>query len=151
MVSSISNQYKQFSGLFDLHIRPWQLLVLRFREAPKIMVMKSWPHREPELEPHHRKQLSIIPRITLFREYNSYSKKFGIFKNPQIDHCPVGLGSRIHRLHLCREVRPLPTARSVLDMTLNNLMVRIQLCCRGFEEYRVTLYCHRSRVHSSPE
>ena len=38
--------------------------------------------------------------------------------------CPVGLGCRIHWLHFCREVRP-PPITSVLDMTLNNLMVEL--------------------------
>ena len=38
--------------------------------------------------------------------------------------CSVGWGCRIHRLLLCRGVRPPPT--SVLDMTLNNLMVKFQ-------------------------
>ena len=37
---------------------------------------------------------------------------------------PVGWISRIHRLLLCRGVRHTPT--SVLDMTLNNLMLRFQ-------------------------
>ena len=37
---------------------------------------------------------------------------------------PVGWGCRIHRLHLCRGVR-LPQ-RNIQDMTLNNLMVRLQ-------------------------
>ena len=37
--------------------------------------------------------------------------------------CPVGWGCRIHWLHLCRGVRPLPM--SILDMTLNNQMVRL--------------------------
>ena len=38
---------------------------------------------------------------------------------------PVGWSGRIHRLYLCRGVRP-PHITSVLDMTLNNLMVRFQ-------------------------
>ena len=43
--------------------------------------------------------------------------------------CPVGRGSRIYWLHLCREVRPpLHThTMSVLDMTLNTLMMKSQL------------------------
>ena len=36
---------------------------------------------------------------------------------------PGGWGCRIHRLHLCRGVRLPPT--SVLDMTLNNVMVKL--------------------------
>ena len=38
--------------------------------------------------------------------------------------CQVCWGWRIHWLHLCRGERP--TLTSVLDMTLNNLMVRLQ-------------------------
>ena len=62
--------------------------------------------------------------------------------------CPVSWGCRIHRLHLCRGVRPRPT--SVLDMTLNNLMVRFQQCW-SFGECGVSFYCHCSQVHSDPE
>ena len=62
--------------------------------------------------------------------------------------CPVGWGCRIHRLLLCRGVRPPPT--SVLDMTLNNLMVRFQQCW-SFGECGVPLHCHRSLVHSGLE
>ena len=40
------------------------------------------------------------------------------------NHCQVGWGCRIHRLLLCRRVRP--HSKSVQDMTLNNLMVRFQ-------------------------
>ena len=64
-------------------------------------------------------------------------------------HCPVGWGCRIHRLHLCRGVRP-PPPTSVLDMTVNHLMVRFQQC-RSFGECGVPLHCHRSQVHSGPE
>ena len=38
------------------------------------------------------------------------------------NHCPVARGCRIHRLLLCKT--PSPT--SLLDMTLNNLMMRFQ-------------------------
>ena len=41
------------------------------------------------------------------------------------EYCPVDRGSRIHRLLLCRWVRP-PYSTSVLDLTLNNLMFRFQ-------------------------
>ena len=60
--------------------------------------------------------------------------------------CPVGWGCRIHRLLLCRGVRPPPS--SVLDMTLNNLMVRFQQCW-SFGECGVPL--HRSQIHTGPE
>ena len=62
--------------------------------------------------------------------------------------CPVGWGCRIHQLLLCRGVRPPPTG--VLDMTLNNLMVRFQQCW-SFGECGVPLYCNCFQVHSGPE
>ena len=49
---------------------------------------------------------------------------------------------------LQRGETPLPT--SVLDMTLNNLIVRFEQCW-SFGEYGVPLHCHRSQVHSGPE
>ena len=61
--------------------------------------------------------------------------------------CPVSWGCRIHWLHLFWEVRSPLT--SVLDMTLNNLMVRFQQCW-SFGECGVSLHCHRSQVHSGP-
>ena len=42
------------------------------------------------------------------------------------------------------------SALSVLDMTLNNLMVRFQLCW-SFGECRVLFHYHCSQVHSDPE
>ena len=39
--------------------------------------------------------------------------------------CPVSSGCKIHRLQLCRRVRPYPPI-GVLDRTLNDLMVRFQ-------------------------
>ena len=63
--------------------------------------------------------------------------------------CPVGWDCRIHRRLLCRGVR-LPSPTSVLDMTLNNLMVRFQYSW-SFGECRVPLHCHCSQVHSGLE
>ena len=60
-------------------------------------------------------------------------------------YLPSRWGCRIHRLLLCRGVRPPPT--SDLHMTLNNLMVSFQQCW-SFGECRVPLHCHRSQVHS---
>ena len=40
--------------------------------------------------------------------------------------CPVRWGCRIHRLLLCRRVKTPAPQTYVLDMTLNNLMVRFQ-------------------------
>ena len=42
------------------------------------------------------------------------------------------------------------SAMNVLDMPLNNLKVRFQQCW-NFGECRVSLYCHRSQVHSGPK
>ena len=39
---------------------------------------------------------------------------------------------------------------NVLDMTLNNLMVRFQQCWR-FGEYGASFHCQRSQLHSGPE
>ena len=66
--------------------------------------------------------------------------------------CPVGWGCRIHQLLLCRGVRPphTHTLKSVLDMTLNNLMERLQWCW-SFWECRTHLHCHCSQVHSGLE
>ena len=59
---------------------------------------------------------------------------------------PISLGCSIHQLHLCREVRPphthIPTT-SVLDMTPNNLMVRLQKFW-SFGKCDVRLLCHYS-------
>ena len=67
-----------------------------------------------------------------------------------VDLCPVGWGCKIHQLLLCWGVRPPPPPTSVLDMTLNNLMVRFQQCW-SFGECGVPLHCHRSQVHSGLE
>ena len=56
---------------------------------------------------------------------------------------PIGWGWRIHQLHLYGEVKH--STMSVLDMTLNNLMVRLQPW--RFGERGVALHCHCSQVH----
>ena len=62
----------------------------------------------------------------------------------------VSWGSRIHRLHFCRGVRHLPPPpTSVLDMTLNNLMVRLQSW--RFEEWEVSLHWNCFQIHFGPE
>ena len=48
------------------------------------------------------------------------------------------------------EGKDTPPPMSVLDMTLNNLMVRFQWCW-GFGECRASLYRHCSEVHSGLE
>ena len=74
--------------------------------------------------------------------YASYGKHYRRMKTLN-SNCPVGWGCRIHRLLLCRGVRP-PT--SVLDMTLNCLMVRFQQYW-SFVECGVPLHCHRSQIN----
>ena len=62
--------------------------------------------------------------------------------------CLVSWGCRIHWLYLWWGLRPLLTI--VLDMTLNNLIVRFQWCW-SFGECGIPLYWHCSHVHSGPE
>ena len=69
---------------------------------------------------------------------------FELVPTPPAVFCLVSWGCKIHQLHLCGGVRPSLT--SVLDMTLNNLMVRFQQCW-SFGECRVALHCHCFRVH----
>ena len=57
----------------------------------------------------------------------NYSPKNHWYKEDlesNIPHCPVGWGCRIHRLHLCRGVRP--PLNECPDVTLNSQMVRSQ-------------------------
>ena len=93
----------------------------------------------------HWQPLSSI--LILFSQVMIWYVVMGI-KNTSIPQtlmsdCSFGWGYRISRLHFSREIRPhLP--KSVLDMTLNNLM-------ESFQECRVPLRCHRSKVYSGPE
>ena len=52
-------------------------------------------------------------------------------------------------LHLCKRVRPTPHPTSILEMTLNRLMMRIQFW--SFVECHVLFHCHYSQVHSNPD
>ena len=70
-----------------------------------------------------------------------YSFVFGCIYQTLYIGCPVGWGCRMHRLNLCRGMRPSP---SVLDMIINDLMMRFQWCW-SFAE------CHHSQVHSDPK
>ena len=58
-------------------------------------------------------------------------------------------GAVVYTDLLCKGVRPPPHTHqtSVLDITLNNLMVRFQKCW-SFRECRILLHCHRSQFHS---
>ena len=93
--------------------------------------------------------LIMFPLVFVLRLYNAAIPKKDFNVLIHFIYCPVGWGCRIHWLLLCRGVRPPPPTR-VLDMTLNNLMVRFQQCW-SFGECGVPLHCHRSQVHSGPE
>ena len=74
----------------------------------------------PIMKPYHQVQFNIISRTSNGFKY--YYLPLKVLLN-SIHSCPVGC--RIHLLHLCRRVRPPPPPpKSVLYMTLNNLMVR---------------------------
>ena len=76
-----------------------------------------------------------------FKTYSSFLSAFSLFTWPS----RLGL-QNTPSASLKRSKTP-PT--SVLDMTLNNLIVRLQGCW-GFEECWVPLHCHRSQVLSGP-
>ena len=105
------------------------------------------------MHPHYKMVLSQIQPVQNLNEYLAPPRFFEGQHNSSIITstaftCPVSWGCRIHWLHLCRGVRPPPT--SVLDMTLNNLMVRFQQCW-SFGECGEPFHCHRSQVHSGLE
>ena len=62
--------------------------------------------------------------------------------------CPVGWGYRIHRLLLCRGVRPSPNECPGYDTKQSDGEVPATLELWGSG---VPLHCHRSQVHSGPE
>ena len=75
----------------------------------------------------------VIWKVSILCWISSFSNYFRIVPNsptmisPNVTFifCRVGWGCGIYRLHLCRRVK-LHHQTSVLDMTLNNLMVRFQ-------------------------
>ena len=67
--------------------------------------------------------IQLRPEITLFTQLAIPAFR-GQYATQHMD-CPVGWDIRMHQLHTCIGVRPSPQA-SVLDRTLNNLMVRFQ-------------------------
>ena len=62
---------------------------------------------------------------------------------------PVGWGSRIYQLHLCWGIKFLSPLSSILDMTLNYLLMKLQSW--SFGRCGVPLHCHYSQVHSDTE
>ena len=78
----------------------------------------------------------------LFHPFTGFLFFFQINTYSSRQWSPVGWSSRMHRLHLCRGVRPPPM--SVLDMTLSNLMVRV-----GNVEYSSNVTTPRSTLVQS--
>ena len=107
-------------------------------------------------------EIRIGRRLRLSKEHGGYNTKLHLMI--RLSFCRTGVYGLLLTLplvpgtfwpesvgnrKLCREVRPhLPT--SVLDMSLNNQMVRFQECW-SFGESGVPLHCHLSRLHSGPE
>ena len=85
------------------------------------------------------------------RAFESPGKVYDIsMMKPNLKKSIDSLDCRIHWLHLCRGVRPTPThPTSVLDMTLNYLMVRLKPW--RFEEYGEPLHSHYSLINSDME
>ena len=149
----------EWSNLNFLHISQWitlptqSSLALYSRCANLLHSLIIWL-MVSSLSPHslHLLFCWVLPILTLIWLVLIYSRFDMIGHSlrffPINIYCPVGWGCRIHRLHLCRGVRPPPM--SVLDMALNNLMVRF-LWCLGFGECWAPLHCHRSPVHSGLE
>ena len=111
-----------------------------------------WIHSLPMQRKYHLEEkkwrliYDYILWINLHIDYGYPTCSYGgpISSMIIISGSPVGWGCSIHRLYLCRGVRP-PQPVSILDMTLNYLMVRLQPW--GFGEFRVALHCHCSQVH----
>ena len=61
-----------------------------------------------------------------------FGKRITFLYNYCVHYCK-NWGCIIHWLHLWRDVRPPPTTTSVLDMTLNHLIARLQLLRFGRE------------------
>ena len=61
-----------------------------------------------------------------------------------LEHCPLGWGRRIHRLHFCRGVKTAPM--SDLDMKLKTLMVRFQIC-KSLGDNGAPFHCHCSQIN----
>ena len=66
--------------------------------------------------------ISIILYLFIYLNYVAFYRHYWFIYHI----CPVGWGCKIHRLHLCRGLRPLHPASSVLDMAINYVMVKFQ-------------------------
>ena len=116
--SGILKRYKPFYG--ELQALPERKLTLRliysrcFRiihRSVRSPLSKESPEYDTKLH------LMVMQQFWISEEYRVFLHCFYSLV------CPVGY--RIHRLHLYSEVTP---STSVLDMTLNNLIMRSQWC-----------------------
>ena len=132
---------------FDFIVFPSRRLVTRIKQEGTLSASPSEPNAQllftspSYLPPTHTQQQSASPSQKRSADF--------LFLSIISFLCPVGWGCGIHRLLLCRGVR-LTTTNECPDMTLNNLMGRFQQCW-SFGECGVSLYRHRSPVHSGPE
>ena len=106
-----------FFGLSDIRDIHWLLSRLVLCWTPKSVSSPAMTLRS--------KSASICRRPMMFWNTCIRRSFWLLFSSLSTNsaHCLVVWGCRIHRLHLCRGVKPSPT--SILDMTLNNLMVRL--------------------------
>ena len=73
---------------------------------------------------------SILPHLSFYKD--GFGIKYPVKVDLQLNketkpiNSPSRLGCRIHWPYLGRGLRPPPSSMSVLDMTPNNLLVRLQ-------------------------
>ena len=89
---------------------------------------------------------SVISR-TLFEESYPSTEMQSLYSAAPANWVNGCWGCRIEQLYLCRGGGPLPM--TVLDMALNNLMLKLHSW--SFRERGVPLHYHYSQVHSDLE
>ena len=81
----------------------------------------------------------------------TWGTRFKSWSRPFIFHCTLEFqrkaGIQFVNMYVCIDISPWST--SVLDMTQNYLVVRLQ--CWSFGECKVLLHCHRLQIHCDPE
>ena len=129
------------------HIPPYTFLILNFFTLQiSLSLIREFQNKTYNLKKDFR---SIL--VVQYYFPTSVSIVFiCIISTIHADYCPVTWGSKKHRLHLCRGLRKLHLPTGVLDMILNNPMVRFQWCWR-FGKSGASLHYHYSQVHSAPK